>query len=315
MRPTSTVLCATWLLIAVAAPSTHAQRDSSSAAISADSNSGEALRSVLPLMSSTGRPPTAQSQPGDNSPASGLRNEPLRSDHSWTHSARNDQRSPSIRGQSDIGYSQQAFTDQSLADIELSRTSGRTNVIQAQFTSTDPPLPSAHSQRGSAISVKPTQATAQNSSIDSAQNSKSASQEPRALKPPSKSDANAESKRSSGTVQMFISVVSSLLIVVGLLLGAAWCYRKAAPNASGTLPKQVIQILGRTPLAPRQQLVLLRFGPKLLLVSNLQGEVRTISEIVDPLEVDRVAGMCESSQPGSISDSFRSVLHNIGRTG
>ena len=105
------------------------------------------------------------------------------------------------------------------------------------------------------------------------------------------------------------------MIVIGLMLGAAWCYRRAMPGATGSLPKQVIQILGRTPLAPRQQLVLIRFGQKLVLVSNLHGEVRTISEITDPLEVDRMAGMCESAQAGSISDSFRTVLHNIGRNG
>lgn len=135
----------------------------------------------------------------------------------------------------------------------------------------------------------------------------------RPLKPPTSSELATQTKRSSSTVQMFVSVISSLLIVVGLLLGAAWCYRKATPGVGGSLPKQVVQVLGRTPLAPRQQLVLVRFGTKLVLVSNLQGEVRTISEITDPLEVDRVSGMCESAQSGSISDSFRTVLHNIGR--
>ncbi len=135
----------------------------------------------------------------------------------------------------------------------------------------------------------------------------------RPLKPPSSSDANAPTKRTSSTTQMFISVVSSLLIVIGLLFGAAWFYRKATPNLSNSMPKDVVQVLGRTPLAPRQQLVLVRFGSKLVLVSNLQGEVRTISEITDPLEVDRMAGLCESAQPGSISNSFRSILHNLGR--
>jgi flagellar biogenesis protein FliO len=137
----------------------------------------------------------------------------------------------------------------------------------------------------------------------------------RPLKPPTTNDSQSDEKRSTGTVQMFVSVISSLLIVIGLLLGAAWCYRKATPNLSGSLPKQALQVLGRAPLAPRQQLILVRFGPKLVLMSNLQGEVRTLSEIVDPLEVDRICGMCESSQAGSISDSFRTVLHNIGRTG
>lgn len=138
--------------------------------------------------------------------------------------------------------------------------------------------------------------------------------EPRPLKPPSSADSKSVGKGTTGTVQMFISVLSSLAIVIGLIFAAAWFYRKAAPKMSGALPKQVVQVLGRTPLAPRQQLVLLRLGSKLVLVSNLHGEVRTISEITDPLEVDRLAGLCESAQPGSISESFRSVLHSMGRS-
>ncbi len=66
-------------------------------------------------------------------------------------------------------------------------------------------------------------------------------------------------------------------------------------------------------MAPRQQLVLLRFGPKLVLVSLAHGDARTISEITDPLEVDRLAGFCESTKPGSISESFRSVLLQTGK--
>jgi len=118
---------------------------------------------------------------------------------------------------------------------------------------------------------------------------------------------------SGSTLQMLMSIGSSLLIVIGLFLGLAWFYRKTLNTSlSGGLPKQVVQVLGRTPIATRQQLVLVRFGSKLVLVSLVQGEARTISEITDPLEVDQLAGLCESSHAGSISNSFRSILHQGG---
>lgn len=60
-------------------------------------------------------------------------------------------------------------------------------------------------------------------------------------------------------------------------------------------------------------MVLIRFGSKLLLVSVIQGEARTLSEITDPLEVDQLVGLCESGQAGSISNSFRSVLLQEGK--
>lgn len=130
------------------------------------------------------------------------------------------------------------------------------------------------------------------------------------LEPPSQSSGMAPGGQSGSTLQMILSVGSSLLIVLGLFLGVAWCYRKTLSSSlSGSLPKQVVQVVGRTPLAARQQLVLVRFGSKLVLVSMVQGEARTLSEITDPLEVDQLVGQCESARPGSITQSFRSVLH------
>lgn len=108
---------------------------------------------------------------------------------------------------------------------------------------------------------------------------------------------------------MLVSVVSSLAIVIGLFFGVALLYRKSMATTLGKgLPKNVVQVLGRTTIAARQQLVLVRFGSKLILVSMLQGEARTISEITDPLEVDQLAGFCESSQSTSITHSFREIL-------
>lgn len=130
---------------------------------------------------------------------------------------------------------------------------------------------------------------------------------------PTKLGSAPEKGAGSSTLQMMVSVGSSLLIVIGLFLAVAWFYRKSVnSNIGNGLPKQVVDVMGRTNIAARQQLVLVRFGPKLVLVSMVQGETRTISEIEDPLEVDRLAGMCESSKPGSISESFRSVLTHGG---
>ena len=133
------------------------------------------------------------------------------------------------------------------------------------------------------------------------------------LAPPSKRLTGDQPKAASGTLQMVVSIISSLLLVVGLFLGIAWCYRKTlGTSLAGGLPKQVVNILGRTSISARQQLVLVRFGSKLLLVSVIQGEARTLGEISDPLEVDQMLGLCESGQPGSISQSFKSLLHSEG---
>ncbi|MCA9160687.1 MAG: flagellar biosynthetic protein FliO [Planctomycetales bacterium] len=129
------------------------------------------------------------------------------------------------------------------------------------------------------------------------------------LAPPTERLKDEKPKGTAGTLQMLVSIVSSLLLVVGLFLGVAWCYRKTlGTTLAGGLPKQVVHVIGRTSISARQQMVLVRFGSKLLLVSVIQGEARTLGEITDPLEVDQMLGLCESGQPGSISQSFKSLL-------
>ncbi len=133
------------------------------------------------------------------------------------------------------------------------------------------------------------------------------------LNPPKAQAITDSSKSASGnTLRMLFSVGSSLLVVIGLFLGVAWCYRKTLNTSMGGLPKHVVNVIGRTAIAPRQQLLLIRFGSKLVLVSMVQGETRTISEITDPLEVDQLAGACESHQPHSLTNSFRSILNQNG---
>ncbi|GAB5403989.1 MAG: hypothetical protein Aurels2KO_22200 [Aureliella sp.] len=121
--------------------------------------------------------------------------------------------------------------------------------------------------------------------------------------------SGAEDQSSGGVLQTIVSIGSSLLIVGGLFFGLVWVYRKTANTTlGGGLPKGVVNVLGRAPIAARQQMVLVRFGHKLVLVSVVQGEARTISEITDPLEVDRLTGLCESAKPDSSVQSFRSFL-------
>ncbi len=69
---------------------------------------------------------------------------------------------------------------------------------------------------------------------------------------------------------------------VGLFLIVAWIMRRGMPKGSGVLPREVVELLGRAPLAGRHQLHLLRLGSKLLLVSMSQAGVETLAEVTDP---------------------------------
>ena len=103
----------------------------------------------------------------------------------------------------------------------------------------------------------------------------------------------------------------SLAIVLGLFLFVAWAMRKAAPRGSLLLPKEVFEVLGRAPLGARQQVQLLRCGNKLLLVSITPGGAETLTEVTDPVEVDRIAGICQQTHPKSATKAFRQVFQQL----
>jgi flagellar biogenesis protein FliO len=126
-----------------------------------------------------------------------------------------------------------------------------------------------------------------------------------ALAPPG---SQATSGSRSGGLQSVSTVVGSLAVVLGLFFIVAWLLRRAAPGTFGLLPKDVLEVLGRSPLAARQQVHLIRLGSKLVLISVTPAGVEALSEITEPEEVDRLTGLCRQVQPGSATTAFRNVL-------
>jgi flagellar biogenesis protein FliO len=111
-----------------------------------------------------------------------------------------------------------------------------------------------------------------------------------------------------------LTVAGSLAFVLGLFFLVAWVMRRATPGAARLLPKEVVEVLGRAPLASRHQMHLLRCGHKLLLVCATPAGVETLTEITDPLEVDRVAGLCQQTRPDSATTMFRQVFAQLADT-
>ena len=112
------------------------------------------------------------------------------------------------------------------------------------------------------------------------------------------------------TLKTILTIGSSLAIVLGLLFTFVWFVRRSSPAG---LPKEVFELLGRVSLAGLQQIHLVRCGKKLLLISATSTAVETLTEITDPVEVDRLVGICRQSSTGSIGGSFRQVFQQLGR--
>lgn len=115
-------------------------------------------------------------------------------------------------------------------------------------------------------------------------------------------------------VQSIYTVVTALAIVLGAFLLFAWALRRGGKNSGtrrGLLPADAVSVLGRVPLAARQFADLLRVGNKLVLVAQTPSGPTTLTEITDPMEVDRLVGMCQQFDPQSTTKAFEQVFQQL----
>ena len=133
---------------------------------------------------------------------------------------------------------------------------------------------------------------------------------PLPLKPHSR-DSRSETGRKIGSLPSLVTVGGSLAAVLGVFFLLVWVMRRAAPQGPVALPGEAFEVLGRAPLANRQQVHLLRCGSKLLLVSLTPSGAETLTEITDPLEVERLAESCHRAKAQGGTAVFRRVFEQL----
>jgi flagellar biogenesis protein FliO len=178
-----------------------------------------------------------------------------------------------------------------------------------------------HSAARHTVHLQETQPTAASPQPAAPPASDSASTQSRRLPPPGDALSGTPPQRAiaggSGTprggLPSLTTALAGLAFVLGLFLLFAWLLKRSLPKSAAPLPTEVVEVLGRVPLAARNFAHLVRLGNKLVLVSISSAGIETLSEITDPAEVDRLAGICEQSRPTSSSQAFRGVLQSFAR--
>ena len=192
----------------------------------------------------------------------------------------------------------------------INQPNGQRFFTAGSNTNSAPAPPAASSSGAARTAVQPANWTASTSAPTSESTSKAQSRVPIEFKSTSKENAVGIEKPNSSW-SAALSMFLSLAVVLSFFLLVAWMVKKSQPNSFLKLPGDVVQVMGRTPMAPRQQMYVVRFGSKLLLISHQPGQTQTLGEISDVDEVHRLAGLCEANHPGSISNSFRDVLKQV----
>jgi flagellar biogenesis protein FliO len=142
---------------------------------------------------------------------------------------------------------------------------------------------------------------------------------------PSGENANGSSGRANGEPRRLMdfgiptaslyTMGTGLAIVVGAFLLFAWVLRRGGQGRAsrGMLPADAVSVLGRVSLTPKQVAQLLRVGNKLVLVALTPGGAETLTEVTDPVEVDRLMGLCQQHDARSTTKAFEEVFQNLSR--
>ena len=115
-------------------------------------------------------------------------------------------------------------------------------------------------------------------------------------------------------ISTWVTVGSSLAVVLGLFFVFAWIVRRSGGRSMQALPKEAVEVLGRAPLVGRQHIHLIRCGNKIVLVAVSPEHVEPLAEITEPVEVDRLTGLCRRALPGSASVAFQKAFRDLEKT-
>jgi flagellar biogenesis protein FliO len=137
---------------------------------------------------------------------------------------------------------------------------------------------------------------------------------------PAASGASNETKSNGNSLsfaftklESFSTAGAGLAIVVGLFLICVWLLRRGGAKTSGVLPTDAFAVLGRAPLTPQSFAHLLRLGNKLVLVAMSPDGIQPLTEVTDPMEVDRLTGLCATGRGHGPSAEFQQVLSQLSR--
>jgi flagellar protein FliO/FliZ len=111
-----------------------------------------------------------------------------------------------------------------------------------------------------------------------------------------------------------VTVFGSLALVLGVFFALVWALRRASPPGAALLPTEAFEVLGRAPLANRQQAHLLRCGNKLLLISAGAAGTEPLTEITDPAEVERLTDLCRQARPNVATTALRRMFRQKGES-
>jgi flagellar biogenesis protein FliO len=103
-------------------------------------------------------------------------------------------------------------------------------------------------------------------------------------------------------------VVLAVVIVVALILILRWIGLRFFPAAAAARSSSAIRVLSRSIVAPKQQVLLLQVGRRVVVVGDCGVSMHPLTEITDPEEVAALIGQIDAEKPESLTHAFGNLF-------
>ncbi len=114
------------------------------------------------------------------------------------------------------------------------------------------------------------------------------------------------SQQSAGPT--FGRILLALGVVLGLIFAGRWVSRKLMETPGTNRTSRAIQVISRSMIAPKQHLMLVQVGKRLVLVGNSGANMSPLCEIRDEEEISQVLAQVQAEKSDSISKAFASLF-------
>ena len=120
--------------------------------------------------------------------------------------------------------------------------------------------------------------------------------------------ADARNRANPGATVDLKRVGLSLMLVLGVIFAARFAMKKLFPAVSVGRNSQVISVVSRSVIGPKQQFLLVKLGKRLVLIGDSGVSMSPLAEITDPSEVAELVGQLQSESNHSSVGAFASMF-------
>ena len=103
-------------------------------------------------------------------------------------------------------------------------------------------------------------------------------------------------------------VLGALAAVLGLIFLLRWCSRFFFPTMAGRRATRAVEVLARAPISPKQQIMLIRVGRRVLVVGDSGVQMNSLCEVSDPDEVAALVGQLQDERLAPAARAFGSMF-------